>query len=86
MMNVENHGDLRKWKNVIENRIKSAKEQADNMVIEVPEFIPRKVIHSTVINYLNRSKKNRIIIIKWMERFIFYGLSGKVLGMFFFIS
>ena len=72
MMNITNHGELKKWKNAIENRIKSAKEQADNMIIEVPEFIPRKVIHSTIINYLNRSRKNRIIIIKWMDRFLFY--------------
>lgn len=72
MMNIENQGDPDKWKSAIEKRIKTAKKQADNMIIEVPGFISRKVIHATVINYLNRSKKKRIIIIKWMNRFFFY--------------
>ena len=56
-----------RWKkhhNDILNRIKSAKEQADNIVLEVPTYISKEVIDSTVIGYLNQSLKERIIIVK----------------------
>ena len=54
-----------------------AKKQAENIVLEIPEFITRKVIHSTIINYLNRSKKNRIIIVKWNDRLLMYDRKKK---------
>ncbi len=72
MMNMQKTKDPDKWKEAIENRIKKAKKQADNFVLEVPNFISRKVIHSTIINYLDRSHKDRIILIKWSGRLLMY--------------
>jgi len=77
MMNIQNTGDPQKWKSAIENRIKDAKKQADNIVLEIPEFVTRKVVHSTIINYLNRSKKNRIIFVKWNDRLLMYDRKKK---------
>lgn len=51
------------FKGKLENRIKSAKEQADNMIIEVPKWAKRKWIDDTVNNYLDRSHKDRTIYI-----------------------
>ena len=64
MMNVVETTDEKKHHNDILNRIKSAKEQADNIVLEVPAYISKEVIDSTVIGYLNQSSKERIIIVK----------------------
>ena len=50
--------------NKVLNHIKEAKEQADNMIIEVPDFISRRVITNTVNGYMNQSSKKRIIIVK----------------------
>jgi hypothetical protein len=53
-----------KYHNTILNHIKAAKKQADNVVLEIPKFVSRRVIHDTVRGYLSQSKKNRIIIVK----------------------
>lgn len=65
MMGVNVTDDPDKQKRLIENRIKKAKEQADNIVLEIPEWISRDTIGQTVVNYLNRSKSKRIILVCW---------------------
>ena len=64
MTNIEYTDNFNTQKNKLENRIKKAKEQSDNIVIEVPVWLKRDVIWSTLRNYLNRSNKKRIILIK----------------------
>ena len=64
MMKVRKTNDKKKHHNDILNRIKSAKEQADNMIIEIPSFITRRTIAKTVNGYLSQSKRKRIIIVK----------------------
>ena len=55
--------DAHTQKKRLENRIKKAKEQADNIIIEVPTHYDRQVIDYTIHNYLSRSSKERAIII-----------------------
>lgn len=55
--------DAHTQKKRLENRIKKAKEQADNIIIEVPAHYDRQVIDYTIHNYLSRSSKERAIII-----------------------
>ncbi len=55
--------DAHTQKKRLENRIKKAKEQADNIIIEVPTHYDRQVIDYTIQNYLLRSSKERAIII-----------------------
>ena len=64
MMKVRKTNDRKKHHNDILNRIKSAKEQADNIIIEIPSFITRRTIAKTVNGYLSQSKTKRIIIVK----------------------
>lgn len=64
MIRVKKTNDKKKHHNDILNRIKSAKEQADNMIIEIPSFITRRTIAKTVNGYLSQSKTKRIIIVK----------------------
>ena len=52
------------YHNAILNHIKSAKKQADNIVIEIPRFVSRKTIGSTIIGYLKQTSKDRVIIVK----------------------
>ena len=49
MMNIttDNH------KNAIKNRIRSAKKQADNIILEILDHVTRSLIHNTINNYLN---------------------------------
>lgn len=64
MLKVRKTNDKKKHHNDILNRIKSAKEQADNIILEIPTFISRRTISQTVNGYLQQSKKERIIIVK----------------------
>lgn len=57
------HLDLTEQKKAIENRIKKAKMQADNIIIEVPEYFSHNRFETTVKNYLDRSHTSRIVII-----------------------
>ena len=62
MLNFEGDPtDAKQVKSAIENHIKSAKLQADNIVLQVPESFDKKMVRKAVLNYLNRSHKNREI-------------------------
>jgi len=56
--------DKNKYHNGILKRIHEAKEQAQNIILEVPKFISRKTISRTVYGYLKQSKHGRVIIVK----------------------
>lgn len=64
MMGLLRSGDKKKYHNAILNHIKAAKKQADNVVLEIPTFVPRMIIGKTINGYLKQSSKNRIIIVK----------------------
>ena len=64
-------GDVNSRKDVkqaIENHIKKAKAQADNIILDIPENIPYSYIKDTVINYLNLTKHNREIWIVYGKK------------------
>ena len=61
MLKIKVSGDCH---NAILNRIKDAKEQADNIVLEIPTFVSRKTVSNTILGYLKQSSKDRIIIVK----------------------
>lgn len=77
MMNANVTDDPAKQKSMIENRIKKAKEQADNIVLEIPEWIEFQTIARTINNYLGRSKKKRTILVCWKERLLKFRTSEK---------
>ena len=52
-----------KYHNTILNHIKAAKQQADNVVLEIPKFVSRRVIHDTVRGYLSQSKKIELLLL-----------------------
>ena len=64
MMGLQRSGNKKKYHNAILNHIKSAKKQADNVVLEIPTFVSRRVIGKTINGYLKQSSKGRIIIVK----------------------
>ena len=53
----------KRQKSIIENRIKKAKEQADNIILDIDDSFSEIYIDETICNYLNRSSKKRIIIV-----------------------
>ena len=57
-------------KEAIFNRIKKAKKQADNIILEISSNIKRKQIYQHINGYLKQSKKKRIIIVKWKNKLI----------------
>ena len=60
-------------RNAIENHIKKAKKQADNIILEIPSIVRRELIHYTVKKYLSRSKRDRIIMVRWKNKLLIYG-------------
>ncbi len=50
-------------KKTLENHFKKAKEQADNFIIQVPDWFEEEMLTAITRNYLNVSKKDRWIII-----------------------
>ena len=72
MMDIERSEDCKKYHNDILNRIKSAKKQADNVVLEIPTFVSRKTISGTIKGYLMQSSKERVIIVKHGKKCYFY--------------
>ena len=72
MLRVKQTTNKKKHHNDILNRIKDAKKQADNMILEIPTFITRRVISETIKGYLSQSNKSRIIIVKHGEKCYVY--------------
>ena len=64
MMGIKPNGSKKKYHNDILNRIKEAKKQADNVVLEIPTFVSRRTISKTINGYLYQSSKERTIIVK----------------------
>ena len=54
------------------NRIKKAKKQAENVIIEIPSHISRRQFNKHVRSYLRQSKTKRIIIVKWKNNVIVF--------------
>ena len=72
MMNIKRSEDSKKYHNDILNRIKSAKKQADNVVLEIPTFVSRKTISGTIKGFLMQSSKERVIIVKHGKKCYIY--------------
>ena len=72
MLSMNRNATIKQQKNAIENHIKKAKKQADNIILEIPSSVARTTIHSTITNYLSRSKKERTIMIHWKNKLIIY--------------
>lgn len=62
-------------KSAIENHIKKAKQQADNIILELPNGISQSFFEPIVRNYLNLSHKQREIIIISKNRVYIYNNS-----------
>jgi hypothetical protein len=72
MLSVEYDGNRDNAKRKIENRFKSAKQQAENFIVEIHDSFPRDLIHQTTTNYLNMTNTKRIIMIIWRNRLLVY--------------
>jgi hypothetical protein len=59
-------------KKAIEDRIATAKMQADNIILKVPSKVERATIHRTLVNYIRRTSKERIIYIIWKNKLLIY--------------
>ncbi len=69
---LDKGANLKQQKNAIENHIKKAKRQADNIILELPSFMSRKNAENTIRNYLNRSKKKRIILVRLRNKLLVF--------------
>ena len=73
MMNINQSGDREKYMNVIQNRIKAAKKQADNVILGIPSFVKRETIHASITDFLRQSHHERTIIVVWKNKCLIYG-------------
>lgn len=71
MLDIKNFNQLA-VKRGIENRLKKAKKQADNIILEITSNIKRKYIDNTINNYLSRTSKDREIWVIWKNKLIKY--------------
>lgn len=72
MYDLDKTANLKQQKNAIENHIKKAKKQADNIILEMPSFMDRKNAENTIRNYLNRSKTKRVIMVRYCNKLLIF--------------
>lgn len=72
MYDLDKNANLKQQKNAIENHIKKAKKQADNICLEMPSFMDRKNAENTIQNYLNRSKTKRVIMVRYRNKLLIF--------------
>ena len=58
--------------NAIFNRIKKAKKQAKNVILEIPAMVDRRYINSAIESYFTTSSKDREIWIIWKNKLLKY--------------
>ena len=73
MFGLKRDANAKEQHNAIINHIKKAKKQADNIVLEIPGFVDREIIHRTVNGYLSQSGKERVILVHWKNKLLTYG-------------
>ena len=64
-------------KNAIENHIKKAKKQADNIILEIDSKVDRETINAVVKNYLSRTDIDREIWVIWKRKLLKYKKSTR---------
>lgn len=64
MTNIEFTGDVDKQKDKIQNRLKDAFQQADDILLEIPINFEKKIILSAIKGKLNSSKHFHIVYVK----------------------
>ncbi len=72
MYDLDRMANLKQQKNAIENHIKKAKKQADNIILEMPSFMDRRNAKNTIRNYLNRSKTKRVIMARYGNKLLIF--------------
>ena len=74
----ESGSTIEKIKNAIENHIKKAKKQADNIILELPTSVTRNLIDRTIWNYVERSNKERVVMVKHGTKLLIYKKRNKL--------
>lgn len=79
MFKIEKAASQRAYKTKIENKLKKAKQQSYNIIIDMPDFIGRDIIQDTITNYLENVTDNEriIIVIKKDDLLIFSNIKNK---------
>ena len=73
MPNVRLEGaDSEKIRRKIQEHIKRALTQADNAIIEIPNVVKRRDIHSAIKGYLASSKGEHTVIAIWHKKTLIY--------------
>ena len=72
MYDLDRRANQKQQKNAIENHIKKAKKQADNIILEMPSFMDRRNAENTIRNYLNRSKTKRVIMARYGNKLLIF--------------
>ena len=72
MYGLKKDANMKEQHTAITNHIKKAKRLADNIVLEIPSFVGREMIHWTVNGYLSQSRKERIIMVHWKNKLLVY--------------
>lgn len=76
MLDVKASDNDKIIREAIFNRIKKAKKQAENVIIEIPSHISRRQFNKHVRGYLRQSKTKRIIIVKWKNNVVVFSNRG----------
>lgn len=76
MLKVERGKSNKLQRRAVENRYRSAKEQASNAIIEIPKHIQRRNINKAIYGQIERSSQRRIVYIKYGNKLIRYKKRG----------
>ena len=72
MMNLDSDMTKKQMKVAIENRIKKAKVQADNIILEIPDFFQKREIYKDIYSYMERTKHVRTILVKHKSKLLIF--------------
>lgn len=76
MLDIAQGKSVEAYRRSIQKRIKDGKLQADNIILEIPDFVSKTTIKSAIKGYFGVSNKSRIIIVKHGENIYMYKKHG----------
>lgn len=71
-LDIKDGKSIEGQKGDIEKRYKKAKEQASNIILELPEHIEREAIHRAMRAQLSRSQVDRVVFVKHEKELLIY--------------
>ena len=72
LYDLKRRTDSENYQHAIQNKIKKAKDQAENIILDIPDFVPQKDIKGAIHGFLKVSHKKRTILVRYKNKLYIY--------------